>query len=310
MDLLPAAKAIIVSISPTINGTKTVDISFFGIKLNLSITLNKPEKIPPDKLLFDRTHLDGLLRPDYDNKASLIGILLSQLSVLVTIILTLLASDIKSKWGIQEEVWITLIIVIFSILGLWSLIIFIKILKQPSFESFLERIMKNSLTTQDRRFVFLITARDNKKSKRVLVQYSDNWQCWLLPNFGRQQSGKVSSNEELHKTLSEKLCADFMDLSLSPVNDDLITSKMSYKNGKFTNYYFDFYQAKIKSDELKNKLRRLEFNIGGVKYKWMTTAEMKNDSITKERNSDVIDHLEDRIFSNNSTGLSIECELY
>ncbi len=101
-----------------------------------------------------------------------------------------------------------------------------------------------------------------------------------------------------------------MELSLSPVNEDLITSKISYKNGKFTNYYFDFYQAKIKSDELKDKLRPLEFNIGGVKYKWMTTAEMKNDSITKERNSDVIDHLEDRIFSNNSTGLSIDSELY
>lgn len=287
-----------------------LEISFFRIKLNLSISLKKPERIPPDKLLFDRIHLDGLLRPGYDNKASLIGILLSQLSVLVTIVLTLLASDIKSKWGIQEQVWITLIIVIFSTLGLWSLIVFIKILKQPSFESFLERIMENSLTTQDRRFVFLITAKDKQKNKRVLVQYSNNWQCWLLPNFGRQQSGKVSSTETLHKTLSEKLGADLTDLSLSPVNDDLITSKMSYKNGKFTNYYFDFYQAKIKSDELKNKLLPLEFYIGGVMYKWMTTAEMKNDATTKERNSDVIDHLEDRIFANNSTALSIECELH
>lgn len=288
---------------------KTVEISFRRLKLNFSISLKKTTNIPPDKLLFDRLHLDGLLRPSYDNKASLIGILLSQLSVLVTIVLTLLASDIKSKWGIQEQVWAFVITSIFSILSVWSIYVFIKIIKQPSFENFLERIMNSSLTTQDRRFVFLITARDNQKNKKVLVQYSDSWNCWLLPNFGRQQSGKVSNNDALHRSLSDKLGCNLTDLSLSPLNDDLISSKISYKNGKFTSYYFDFYQAKINSEDLENKLRPSEFTIGGVNYKWMTTAEMKSDSITKERNSDVIDHLDDRIFANASTNLSLEREI-
>ncbi|MEE5096436.1 hypothetical protein V2K00_19120 [Pseudomonas alliivorans] len=286
-----------------------MEISFKKVKFSFSISRDVPAHIPPDKLLFERAHLDGLLRPSYDNKASLIGILLSQISVLVTIVLTVLASDIKARWGIQEQIWITLIISIFSILGAWSLIVFIKILKQPSFESFLTRVMGSSLTIQDRRFVFILTARDKHKNRKLLVQYSENWKCWLLPNFGKQQSGKVSSQDTLLESLSEKLGAKSSDLSLRPLNDDLISSKISYKNGKFTSYYFDFYQAKIISADLECRLLFEAFEIGGIKYRWMTTAEMKADKDTKEKNSDVIDHLDDRIFAQSLVALSVEQEI-
>ncbi|MFM0211490.1 hypothetical protein PQQ96_29270 [Paraburkholderia sediminicola] len=283
-----------------------MEFNFLKLKISMSVGWNQPPSIPPEKLLFDRLHLDGMLRPHFDNRASLIGILLSQVSVLVTIGLTLLVSDINTKWGIDKALWNFIVISTFSCLLLWSAIVTLKIFRQPSFEEFLRRITSQSLTTQDRRFVFLFVAIGQDGAKRVLVQHSVNWECWLLPNFGKSQSGNVNTNQELHQALGQKLSAEAADLLLTPMNEDMINSKQSYKNNKFTTYYFDFYFAQITSESLTDKICHKEFDIAGDRFAWLTVAELKNDLHTRERNSDVIEHLENKIFANGFSSLSTE----
>lgn len=283
-----------------------MEISIRNLKLSVTWSSGKREEIPPDKLLFDRLHLDGLLRPSYDNKINLIGILLSQLSVLVSISLTLLVSEISSKWGIDKELWKVAITAAFTIIGAWSVLVAVRIVRQPSFETFLSGIVAKSLTTLDRRFVFLITSRDTTSLTRVLVQYSDSWSCWLLPNFSKSQSEEMNSSDKLVSALASKIGADTSELSLTALNDDLLSSKISYKNKSFTNYYFDFYHVTIDSKRIEEKLQQQEVEIGGVRFRWMTMAELKAHQNTKERNSDVIDHIEDRIFANGTTAFSMQ----
>ena len=222
-----------------------MQIALGKFKFDITFTWDKPADIPPDKLLFDRRHLGGLLRPYYDNKTNLVGILLSQLSVLVSITLTLLVSDIGNKWGIAKELWSFIITSTFAIIAAWSVFIVIKIVKQPSFETFLSNVISNSLTAQERRFVFLVTAKDSAKSTRILVQFSKSWECWLLPNFTKSQSETVKNIDKLSSALASKLGADTSELLLMALNDDLISTKLSYKNGKITTYYFDFFQVTI-----------------------------------------------------------------
>lgn len=286
-----------------------MEISIRNFKLSVTWSTGKPAEIPPDKLLFDRLHLDGLLRPTYDNKTNLIGILLSQLSVLVSISLTLLVSEISSKWGIDKELWKFAIVGIFTLVGAWSVFVAVRIARQPSFETFLSGIVARSLTILDRRFVFLITSRDTTKLTRVLVQYSDSWSCWLLPNFSKSQSEEMNSSDKLLSALASKIGADPSDLSLTALNDDLLSSKISYKNKSFTNYYFDFYHVSINSERIEEKLQQQEVEIGGVRFRWMTTGELKAHQNTKERNSDVIDHIEDRIFANGTPSFSMQQEV-
>lgn len=286
-----------------------MEINIRGYKFIISFSRDAKPSVPPDKVLFDRLHLDGLLRPYFDNKVSLIGILLSQFSVLITIWLTLLVSDIQAKWGIDRDLWLIGTISVFSILGVWSVYIIYKIIRLPSFEQFLANLIIQSSTTQDRRFVFLLTGCDVNGFRRVLVQYSMSWQCWLLPNFPRSQSIEFTSPEKLIIALNEKLGARAGELRLSAIEDDLISSKQSFKNGKFTSYYFDFYKVLIDSDALELRLCDLEFEIGGNRFRWMTIGDMKLDANTRERNSDVINHLEDRIFGSGSSFQSIKAEI-
>jgi hypothetical protein len=285
---------------------QAMQIALGKFKFNITFTWDKPAEIPPDKLLFDRRHLGGLLRPYYDNKTNLVGILLSQLSVLVTIILTLLVSDIGNKWGIAKELWSFIITFTFAIIAAWSVFIVIKIIRQPSFDAFLSDVISNSLTAQERRFVFLITANDSAKSTRVLVQFSESWECWLLPNFSKSQSEQVNNIDKLRSALASKLGADPSELLLTALNDDLISTKLSYKNGKITTYYFDFFQAAITSKDLSEKLSTQSLDIGGTKFSWMTIAEMKSHQTTRQKNDDVINHLEDCIFANGAPPLSMK----
>lgn len=282
-----------------------MEINVFG-KLKLSITRAQQPQIPPEKVLFDRAHLDGMLRPYFDNKSSLIGIFLSQASILVTIGLTLLVSDIGTKWGIDKYIWNFMIAAAFGCLVAWSFYITLKILRLPSFEVFLGKVISQSLTTQDRRFVFLFFALDSDNSRRILVQYSPKWACWLLPNFGKSESSVFNTEEDLRRSLATKISAEANDVELTRVNEDLISTKLSFKNNKLTTYYFDFYLARIVSKELTEKMTLNSFELAGGKFAWMTVYELKNHPFTLERNGDVIDHLEEKIISNGSSALSLE----
>lgn len=282
-----------------------MELRFKNFRLNLTWTWQEPISLPPDKLLFDRVHLDVLLRPYFDNKASLIAILLSQVSVLITIGLTLLVSDIPNKWGIDKNQWFLIVVATSLCLALWSIYVFYRLLKQRSFEDFLNYITSKSLTIQERRFVFLIIGKDSEGYKRVLVQYSDSWKCWLLPNFGRNQSKDANTNEKLENALAQKLATEPAAFSILSINEDLLNYKWSYKNNKFTHYYFDFFQVLINSQLLEKALcDGKSFERAGTKFAWMTPAEMKADVNTRERNSDVINHLEEQIFPNGTPSIS------
>ncbi|MFV8577724.1 hypothetical protein ACNRBH_00740 [Ralstonia pseudosolanacearum] len=274
-------------------------------KIKISISKRSESQIPPDKLLFDRLHLDGLLRPYFDSKSSLTGILLSQLSIIATIGLTFLVSDVNTKWGIEKSLWVFIITSTFALLTAWSLFVFYKIIRSPSFDDFQQKIISHSLTIQDRRFVFLLFARDSKGERRILVQYSNEWNCWLLPNFGKSESSALDSHESLRGKLTAKLSAEIDDIALFAVNEDLISTKTSFKSNKITSYYFDFYLVKIVSETLSTKMICQQFELAGGSFAWMTIGELRKDPLTRERNGDVIDHLESKIMANGSSTLAM-----
>lgn len=273
-------------------------------KYKFSVSRQKESRIPPDKVLFDRLHLNGLLRPYFDNKASNIGILLSQISILVTIGYTMLVSDIGSKWGIDENVWIFLSLTFFGALLVWFSYIIYKILKTPSFEDFLQKLIDQSQTKEDRRFAFLLLAKDTESSLRILVEYSNTWECWLLPNFGKRASSDIQTNDELCNALAIKWAAEGSDIKLTTFKDDLISTKLSIKNGKLTTYYFDIFFVEI-SDSLARTMSDREFILPAGKYAWMTIHDLRNHQYTLERNGDVIDHLEQQ-FAHGSPGVSMK----
>lgn len=269
------------------------------------ISKSHAPSIPPDKLLFDRVQLGGLLRPYFDNGSSLLGIILSQLSILITIGLTLLVSDVTSKWGIDKSLWIAFILFTSGILGAWSIYVFYRFLRSPNFDDFLSSIIPHSQTVVDRRFVFIFRAKGSDNSRLFLTQFIEEWDCWMLPNFGRSMSSKMNTDHELLDALSEKLALKQNSLIGTPVREDLINTKFSERNRKLTTYYFDFYSIKIPSSELPEIMLDKEFDVAGGKFSWMTIDEMKRHKLTSERNGDVIKHLENSI-PNASVPLSID----
>jgi len=276
-------------------------------KYKFSVSRQKESRIPPDKVLFDRLHLNSLLRPYFDNKASNIGILLSQISILVTIGYTMLVSDIGTKWGIDKGVWIFLSLTFFGALLVWFSYIIYKILRTPSFEDFLQRLIDQSQTKEDRRFAFLLLAEDTQSSLRILVEYSKSWDCWLLPNFGKSESSNIQTNDELCKSLARKWAAKGSDITLSTFKEDLISKKISVKSEKLTTYYFDIFFVEI-SDNLAQKMSDRDFILPAGKYAWMTIHDLRTHQNTLERNGDVIDHLEQQL-AHGSPGISMKREV-
>ncbi|MBJ7222519.1 MULTISPECIES: hypothetical protein [unclassified Brenneria] len=273
-------------------------------KIKFSISRNSKNDLAPDKLLYDRKYLKSFLRPYFDNKSANIGILLSQISILVTIGYTMLVSDISSKWGIDKGIWMFLSIFVFSSLIIWFIYIVYKILVTPSYEKFLQVLAGQSTTRDERRFAFLILAIDKDDSLRLLVEYSKIWDCWLLPNFGKSRSADFDSTDKLSSALADKWGASSEDITVTPVNDDLISTKISYKSNSLTTYYFDIFFVKI-SEKLSRKMLTMDLTLPGGKYSWKTIGELKEDNRTFERNLDVIEHVEQRIFANGRPGISI-----
>lgn len=274
-------------------------------KIKITISKDNEKTLSPDKLLYDRKYLKSFLRPYFDNKSANVGIILSQISILVTIGYTMLVSDISTKWGVDKSIWIAASIFFFSVLITWLLYIVYKIIATPSYEKFLQTLTNESLTRQVRRFVFLILANDKNQSLRLLVEHSETWECWLLPNFGKSSSSTLDTRNKLCSALADKWGACSEDITISAIDDDLISTKMSYKNNKITTYYFDIFFVKF-SDDFSKKMIKMDLTLPGGQYSWKTIGELKNDKSTLEKNADVIEHVEQRILANGRPGISLK----
>ena len=137
----------------------------------------------------------------------------------------------------------------------------------------------------------LVAVKDtfNQFSNRFLLHYDSNWNCWFFFSF---PTNPEQNEESIIQRLSNQLKLPASAIRLHYVTDRL-QPKFSIKDNINKVYQHSLYQAWI--SDFPENMRKTEFTIEGVKFKWMTIAEMEtNDSIMKI-NHDVVSFVKEKI---------------
>lgn len=123
-----------------------------------------------------------------------------------------------------------------------------------------------------------------KSDDKYLMKYDKRWKCYLFPYFRT----KIDNDEE---SISSNV------LKLTGINkgpDKIVESidkKYSYSDGYEKKYNHTYYNYNI--DLSKSSLPNDEsFKIDGIKYKWFTIDELRNDKVIMKKNGTIISFAE------------------
>ena len=122
----------------------------------------------------------------------------------------------------------------------------------------------------------LLPIRDGNK---FLLYYDEDWHCWLFINFYHPPTDKM-----VKENLSKILQVTTDDIKLDYVLG-FMRPKISERDGIRKNYCYHVYRTRVLSMTAENKQ---PFTINNKIFQWMTIEELKNDTISANKNADVI----------------------
>jgi predicted DNA-binding protein len=150
------------------------------------------------------------------------------------------------------------------------------------------QIVKNAITdflntkenTHDHSIV-AIKDTFNEYPNRFLLYYDARWKCYLFPNFKDNADNESFIKEGISNKLKVK--ADGIDMMFLTRKRQ---QKYSESHKENRTYLHSVYKATIK--KFPTAERTDEFEVDGVKYRWMSIPEMESDDRIQKVNSDVV----------------------
>jgi hypothetical protein len=129
----------------------------------------------------------------------------------------------------------------------------------------------------------------NEFSNRFLLYYDEAWKCWFFFSF---KTIETQNEENIKTRLSNLLHIEKKNIDLQ-YKLERIQPKYSIKDNINKVYLHRLYQGYI--SDFPEVYKNNQFEINGVKFKWMTISEMENDSTIKKINQDVVSMVKDKI---------------
>lgn len=111
-----------------------------------------------------------------------------------------------------------------------------------------------------------------------LQKYNTDWKCWLFPYFRSEEENKAAADRNASAIIGEKINAQYVASS--------IHCKFSVKDQVYKIYNHKLYTLTLNS--APNHMKEKEFEINGIKYKWMSFSEMESNQEIIEKNEEVI----------------------
>lgn len=238
-----------------------------------------------NNILIDRNKLELLLEKNKEkighNGLQGLDTLFSGITFFVS---TMLASYVSI--GPISELFIKIVCIVFS--GLFCLrgaymLYTSSRTKYGNSELFSDIVNLNEITHPFS--IIVIKDTFEKYPNKYLLYYDSRWDCRLFINYRTNVDSEVANTENIRTRLSNEL----------KIQKDKITIK--YKTVKIQRKFsesdkiYKCYEHKIYYVEIpfRADIKKLEFEIDGKHYYWMTIDEMVNDDNIKGKNLDVVD---------------------
>lgn len=239
------------------------------------------------KIIIDDDMLNTLLI----RKKNCIGVSLFQAIVNsssgIAFLLTVRGADlsrISHDIGFDFEILCNLIGVAILSIGIFELILSIKS-GYYNYEKLYQDILK--LNTEKRQYSLVaIKNTFDEFPNKFLLYYDDDWKVDFFPAIRTVSNDEENIKDKLSKSLKIKRDKIFITFLVEKPNQ----KKYSEKDKLEKVYDHRYYQATIQ--EFYPELKRDSIVIDGIRYKWMTFIEMKNDKNIMKKNEDIIKEFE------------------
>ena len=239
-------------------------------------------------ILLDETKLKLLLsekREEIGRKYDVLGISLP----IVTYIFSLLCSDFHDTILLRASTirWIAYFLAVVYIIDL--LIRFAMSIRKKYNHEMLYEDIKNM--NQIKHYFSLVAIKDeyHEFSNRYLLYYDKVWKCWFFPNY----KTKDDNNEAFVATkLSNALHIKEQNITLTYITEK-VQPKFSRRDQVQKVYSHRLYQGKI--SDYPKEIQSDTFTLDQIQYRWMTIAEMEEDDVIREVNSDVVSLVKESI---------------
>lgn len=119
---------------------------------------------------------------------------------------------------------------------------------------------------------------------KYLLYYDNRWNCWFFLNFKTKEDSDLNASN-IKKGISSKLKIDTNEIELNYIDEEM-HHKHSESHDEDRWYHHKLYSCEFAS--FREELEKDDFTIDGVKYKWMTIAEMEKNPSIKQHNMDVV----------------------
>jgi hypothetical protein len=216
------------------------------------------------------------------------------LGILISLLLAILVTDFKSRFGITGPQWLALAGVAAVAAGLWFVVAVVQFFRAPSADSLLTEICSNAIRRDEWRVLFFLKNGGHDHLDRVLVLHDPIWDCFHLPHMRYAPDKPLETQEPSFR----RCIAGYLGLEIDQVfitymeEMDLVSVKHSERAHQGTTYFFKLYCVRIRADKPKeNALAKKSFEIGGVEFSWLTLNELDRHVNTFKKNQDVLNHL-------------------
>jgi len=218
------------------------------------------------------------------------------LGLAITLWLAFLVSDFRATWGLKGDQWGVVVFMLASFSTVWLFVeLYQRFLISSTEMSLLEKICQNADRQDDHRGIFFFHAEDSSETERVLVYFDIVWKCYLLPSADIASIGFDDPDAValLAAQVGRLVGAREEDIKVRRVpNAELHSTKYSYYHRREKAYTFEFLHVSVV--EPRPEIYEEEFFSGGRLYRWMSVPELLQDENTKDRNSDVLHHIENK----------------
>ncbi len=165
--------------------------------------------------------------------------------------------------------------------------------RAPSIDDLMDELAGEAGAVLERRAIFIVKRRNIDGAYRVLSYWQPAWDCFLLPNINLNEG--IPSSVAMVRGLSSIIGIPEERLTLSPYPEQSVlrSSKYSPTYRRETSYKFEFYHVAV-SGSISSTFAGSSFSHGGFDYSWLTVAELRAHPTTRERNGDVLKHLNEQ----------------
>ena len=134
----------------------------------------------------------------------------------------------------------------------------------------------------------------SKYPNRFLVYYDEIYHCYLCPHFPitKEEIKDNFYSEKILEYISNELRVSKKHLFVNSVRQQKEHVKYSLRENDNKNFLFYYCKVDISNFDKYQNIKNDSFIIQGKKFAWVSLAELRKDTNTMERNSDVVNYLE------------------